>query len=665
MRRLLALAALLLGLSPIAAEAQSSCQYIAYGAVLTAAQWNSCFQQKADQVVGGYLPLSGGTMTGELITAASATTSAGLNVIPGTAPTSPNNGDLWATGVGFYVQIGGATYNLLAGATGVTSLGNPGGNSSLTLAGTGSGPWTGAVTIKLNLGNANAWTAAQSVASASATAFAVGLNGATNPAFNVDASTASQVAGLDVIGDAHNGTVAVKVIDSSGNTNLTINALGSGTIGIGSVSTGGVTITPATNVIGALTLGTQQTTQGSLVLSNTAAGAFATTIKSSNSATASWTLTLPTTAGTNGYILSTNGSGVTSWIVNTGGTGCTVSGVTTGYVYNNGSSGCATSSTFTTNGSTDTETATLNLTNAGAGFNHSFSSSSNIYDIINNSGSGHVGLEIEGNSGGTQAILSLGGTLGTNVFYILTQGSSGGPIIFQTNSTNALQLDNNANVQVYNQFYSTAAVTVASAAGATLDDIAIKAETTIVTGTTTVTALSKSHFYRPTFTDSSSATLTTASTVTIDNSPNCTGSLTCTNQYALNVVAGTANFGGNVNLGVSSLIAGGNAMTFPSSAATLTQTVASGATAMATGAIASGACTSATTTTATGTATTDTVAATFNADPTATTGYSPATAGMLTIIAYPTSNTVNFKVCNNTGASITPGAVTINWRVTR
>jgi hypothetical protein len=63
----------------------------------------------------------------------------------------------------------------------------------------------------------------------------------------------------------------------------------------------------------ALTLGVQQTTQGTLVLANTAAGAFATTIQSSNSASAAWTLTLPTTAGTNGYILTTNGSGVSSW----------------------------------------------------------------------------------------------------------------------------------------------------------------------------------------------------------------------------------------------------------------------------------------------------------------------------------------------------------------
>lgn len=93
--------------------------------------------------------------------------------------------------------------------------------------------------------------------------------------------------------------------------------------------------------------------------------------------------------------------------------------------------------------------------------------------------------------------------------------------------------------------------------------------------------------------------------------------------------------------------------------------IASGTSALATGAITSGTCATAVTTTATGTATTDTVMADFNADPTAVTGYTPAVTGMLTIIKYPTANNVNFKVCNLTLASITPGAITLNWRVVR
>lgn len=105
--------------------------------------------------------------------------------------------------------------------------------------------------------------------------------------------------------------------------------------------------------------------------------------------------------------------------------------------------------------------------------------------------------------------------------------------------------------------------------------------------------------------------------------------------------------------------------TLPGSSATIAQTIANGTSALGTGAIASGACATAVTTTATGTATTDAFTWVFNADPTAVTGYSPTANGMLTIIAYPTSNNVNFKVCNNTASSVTPGAITLNWRVAR
>ena len=102
-----------------------------------------------------------------------------------------------------------------------------------------------------------------------------------------------------------------------------------------------------------------------------------------------------------------------------------------------------------------------------------------------------------------------------------------------------------------------------------------------------------------------------------------------------------------------------------SAAGGLTTTIASGTSAMGTGAISSATCATVVTTTATNTATTDVVLAGFNGDPTGVTGYIPATAGMLTIIAYPTSGNVNFKVCNNTTSSITPGALTLNWRVVR
>ena len=98
---------------------------------------------------------------------------------------------------------------------------------------------------------------------------------------------------------------------------------------------------------------------------------------------------------------------------------------------------------------------------------------------------------------------------------------------------------------------------------------------------------------------------------------------------------------------------------------TVTRTIASGTSALGTGAIASGACATAVTTSATGTATTDVINWGFNGDPTGVTGYAPTANGMLTIIAYPSADNINYKVCNLTAASITPGAITLNWKVNR
>lgn len=94
-------------------------------------------------------------------------------------------------------------------------------------------------------------------------------------------------------------------------------------------------------------------------------------------------------------------------------------------------------------------------------------------------------------------------------------------------------------------------------------------------------------------------------------------------------------------------------------------TVANGASALGTSAILSGKCAGVITAPASGTLTTDDISADFNADPTGVVGYAPTSGGVLRIVRYPTTNNVNFKVCNDTAASITPGAVTLNWRVIR
>lgn len=128
-------------------------------------------------------------------------------------------------------------------------------NEALTIDAKGSGTIgigatsTGAVAITpaLTLGSNLVAT------TASANAIAVGRQGSTAPALKVDAAAATSATGIEIIAAAAAGGVAVRAISSGTNEALTINAKGSGTIGIGSVSTGVVTITPATTVTGALT----------------------------------------------------------------------------------------------------------------------------------------------------------------------------------------------------------------------------------------------------------------------------------------------------------------------------------------------------------------------------------------------------------------------------
>jgi hypothetical protein len=93
---------------------------------------------------------------------------------------------------------------------------------------------------------------------------------------------------------------------------------------------------------------------------------------------------------------------------------------------------------------------------------------------------------------------------------------------------------------------------------------------------------------------------------------------------------------------------------------TSVQLLGSGPVAMPTAAITSPGCSSAVTLTATGATTSSRIVATPNVDPTGVTGYGPST-GSLFIVAWVTSNTANFKVCNPPGGiTTTPGALTLN-----
>ncbi|HVW09830.1 MAG TPA: hypothetical protein VHC90_14675 [Bryobacteraceae bacterium] len=145
--------------------------------------------------------------------------------------------------------------------------------------------------------------------------------------------------------------------------------------------------------------------------------------------------------------------------------------------------------------------------------------------------------------------------------------------------------------------------------------------------------------------------------------------VTGSNAVAYEAVPNAALANSSVTVSTSGPLAGGGSVSLGGSLSltcpACTQTIAAGTAALGTSTILSGACATAVTVSAAGVAATDNIMADFNADPTSITGYVPGASGMLTIIKYPAANNVNFKVCNNTSGAVTPGAVTLNWRVVR
>lgn len=86
------------------------------------------------------------------------------------------------------------------------------------------------------------------VSSPSASALAVGANGSTNPAFKVDASTASVVNGVQVKGGVAGGGAVISTVSSSTNDHLYIDAKGTGQVVIAANSSGKITLSRATTL---------------------------------------------------------------------------------------------------------------------------------------------------------------------------------------------------------------------------------------------------------------------------------------------------------------------------------------------------------------------------------------------------------------------------------
>jgi len=319
--------ALAFALSSSVAIAQTN-PGLTQGQKLTPAQWNNLFASKQDTL--GYVPMNsaGGVFSGRVVTAAPGASTAGFNLIPGTAPGSPANGDLWATSSSLFARINGATYDLI-GATAVSmtvgtttvlsgtdkgllynnagvlgnlatvnngvlvtngsgtpsisttlpnglALGSPASIGTLpafTLGGTisGGGNQINNVIIGSTSPLAGSFTtlgysATLTGTSTNSACAAIGRQGATSPAFQVDCATASQATGIKVTGAAAGAGVAVAAISSGTNENLGIDAKGSGTVTLGGSSTGGIVLARPT------TFGVAGSINGSATFANTTSG---------------------------------------------------------------------------------------------------------------------------------------------------------------------------------------------------------------------------------------------------------------------------------------------------------------------------------------------------------------------------------------------------------
>jgi hypothetical protein len=105
--------------------------------------------------------------------------------------------------------------------------------------------------------------------------------------------------------------------------------------------------------------------------------------------------------------------------------------------------------------------------------------------------------------------------------------------------------------------------------------------------------------------------------------------------------------GGTGLSSLATLVAGGNVVKTVSGTSTLTAAT-----------VTTNTCQTAITTTAAGAATTDAIEWAYASAP--GTGD-----GLMTLSAYPTSGSVNFKRCNSSSASQTGTAIVINWRIER
>ena len=172
--------------------------------------------------------LEGATFTGNLTTVLSATTGAGFNLPHGAAPTTPVNGDVWTTTGGFFWRQNGTTYQAVnLSGTQTVSGSITFSNASLTL-----GNSTAASTYNLGTG---------ATLTATTKAINIGTNGVAGSTTNIAIGSTTGTNAITINGP----TTLAGTVTASGTTLDLGNSAGSATYTLG----GGATTTGLTKTV--------------------------------------------------------------------------------------------------------------------------------------------------------------------------------------------------------------------------------------------------------------------------------------------------------------------------------------------------------------------------------------------------------------------------------
>ncbi len=494
------------------------------------------------------------------------------------------------------------------------------------------------VTSTLATLGANTFTAAQTITAAT-NQLVLGTTNTTTLNFAAPASSITVIGPIVASGlvyatsqpSAGIATFAGSTYAVGSEANVTIAQGGTNATSAAAGTVPNASSTSASSWTAAVTLGVDNSVGGTLQLANPSA-AFHTILASA--ATANYTFTLPPTGGTNGYSLTTNGSGTTSWSniltnpMNTLGdliyenstpaptrlAGNTTS--TKNFLVQTGNGTVSAAPVWGTIASGDLPAITLDKSTSGLA--NPTADATFTYPITSSSGLTLAGTA-PASAGGN-------GTTATTLFNI--SGVAGGAT--SSTGTNTGGVGSSPAIAGGTGGAATGSGTTSTVGGAG--------------GTITITSG------------------TGGAGGAGNDSGGAGGNIALvTGAGGAKSGSGTAGVSGAATLA----LAGGTAYNIPQTIATGTTASSSTGSLNSLGAITSTSCATLTIS-ASGVASTDVISFTPNAAWGAVTGFTPATTGGLAITAYPTTNNVNFQVCNwSTGSLTVASGAEVNWRVER